>query len=100
MALDVVGGERDGDQVGDAALAEFFAGDEGLGEVEFVAVGSRSAADEIEELRGAVDVGLVLGLGDAAACVEGCGPLGQMLHVVGGGGELAAGVVDPEGAVG
>ncbi len=83
MALDVVGRKRNDEQVGDAVLAELFAGDEGLGEVEFVAVGCGGSADKFEELGGAVRVGLVLGLGDAGAGVEGTGPRGQMLHVIG-----------------
>ena len=101
VADDVVGGEADGEQVGDVALAELLALDEGFGEVELVGVGGGRAADEVVELGGVGrGVGFLLGLGDAAAGVEGGGPGGKLRHIEGGSDEVAGGGIDPERAVG
>jgi hypothetical protein len=100
VAKDVVGGETDGDEVGDGALAELLALDESFGEVKLVGVGGGGAADEVVELRGVSGgVGFLLGLRDAAAGVEGGCPVGELWHIEGGGDEIAGGGIDPERGV-
>ena len=89
VAEDVVGGEAEGEQIGDVRVAELLAGDEGVGEVEFVVVGGGAAADEFVEIVRRLHgiegelrkEGLACSrLGDFAAGVEGGGPVGQLRH--------------------
>ena len=100
MALNVIGGKRDGHEIGDAVLAQLFAGDEGLGEVELIAVGCGRAAYELVELRRVFNGCFFFGLQAAVRGVEGRGPGGQMFHVISGGGEDTAGLIDPVGPIG
>ena len=99
VAEDVGGGDADGEDVGDVVAAHLFAGDEGLGEVEEVGDGCGRGAYIVVEVAGA-GFGFGDGAGGAVAVVEGLGPGGKLLLPVGGGDELAAGVVEPEGSVG
>ena len=77
---------------------ELFAGDQCLGKVQLVAVGCGCYSYLIVEALFNLHSCFAGSLG-GAALVELLRPQGQVLHVISRGGELAANMVDPEGAV-
>src|SRR6185437_13944504 len=100
VAEDIGWRDADNEQVRRGAGAKRFAGDEGLGKVEFVADPGGGGTHVVVEVLGADGIGFLLGLINAPAVVKAFGPVGQLRHVEAGSDESSGCGIDPEGAVG